>query len=123
MENIIIDSQITGADDTDLIQITPAAIAAFRSAIEVNKAPETYFLRFKSESAGCSGMNFSIEFDYIFKPETDREFDVDGIRLVTDRKTLFYLMGITLDFIDDEGGRGFVFRGFRNFKTCGCHEG
>ena len=117
--NLTIDTGIDGTDETDLLQVTPAAFAAIKQSIINNKVPETYFLRVKSASGGCSGMQFSLEFDFNYDEFTDRELSTDGVRIVSDNKTIFYLMGITIDYIDDEDMGGFIFKGYRDYPTCG----
>ena len=118
--NLIIDTGIDGTDDTDYLQITQEALAALKQSIIDNKVPETYFLRVKSSSGGCSGMNFSLEFDYKYDEFVDRELTTDGLRIVSDNKTIFYLMGITIDYVNDEDMGGFIFQGYRDYPTCGC---
>lgn len=117
--NLTIDTGIDGTDDTDYLQFTPEALAALKQSIADNKVPETYFLRIKSSSGGCSGMHFSLEFDYNYDEFADRELSTDGLRIVADNKTIFYLMGITIDYVDDEDMGGFIFQGYRDYPTCG----
>lgn len=121
MQDIVqLNTKIQGADDTDFFQVSQLAIASLKQSIIDNKVPDTYFVRIKSTSGGCSGMNFSLEFDYEFDETKDREFDVEGLRIVTDSKTQFYIMGITLDYVDDEDMGGFIFKGYRDYPVCGC---
>ncbi len=121
-DTIQINTKVQGADDTDFFQVSHSAITSLKNSIAGNKVPNTYFVRIKSSSGGCSGMHFSLEFDFEFDSTKDREFDTDGIRIVTDSKTQFYLMGITLDYIDDEDMGGFIFKGYRDYPVCGCNS-
>ena len=52
--------------------------------------------------------------------EDDRVIEVNGTKLVIDNKSLFYIQGVTLDFVDGPSGSGFVFNNPNNSHTCGC---
>lgn len=123
MQSLVqINSGIIGADDTDLICVTATAINTIKITMEENNVPDEYFVRINAISGGCSGLTYSLEFDFNIS-ETDRIIEAEGIRFVFDSKTLFYALGITLDYVDsDEEGIGFVFRGYRDYKSCGCME-
>ncbi len=115
MENILqIDPKIEGCDETDFINITQAAIDAVKYDFEVNKVPEEYFLRIKAITGEPNGMNFKFEYDYDFQPEKDSEFKISNIPLVIDNVTLFYLLGATIDYINEEPA-GFVIRAYRDY--------
>ncbi len=45
---------------------------------------------------------------------------IEGIRMFVDAKSLFYLMGVQIDFTDGLNGRGFTFSNPQATKTCGC---
>ncbi len=123
MQNIIkINSGIVGADETDIICVTEAAKKALIQAIADNKVPSEYFVRIKAISGGCSGLTYSIEFDFEIT-DSDRIIESSGLKFGFDLKTLFYALGITLDYVDnDEDGIGFVFRGYRDYQSCGCMQ-
>jgi iron-sulfur cluster assembly protein len=121
-ESYNINSLIQGSDESDLISVSDAAITALNQIIAANNTPEDYFVRVKSESGGCSGLTFSLEFDFAVK-EMDRFYECGGVNFCFDSKTIFYAMGVTIDYIEEPDNSGFVFRGYRNFKTCGCKSG
>jgi FeS assembly SUF system protein len=52
---------------------------------------------------------YTLGFDSQVRPD-DYEFSVDTLRFAIDRRSLFYLMGITLDYTEGPTGRGFLFR-------------
>ncbi len=52
--------------------------------------------------------------------EGDRKHNHEGVNFVFDQKSVYYLMGVTLDYIDDVNGSGFVFNNPNNENTCGC---
>lgn len=77
------------------------------------------FLRIAIEEGGCSGFSYKLDFDQK-KENKDRLFEVKGVRIVVDSKSLLYLMGMTLDFDGGLNGKGFVFINPNAKKSCGC---
>ncbi|MCX7879396.1 MAG: iron-sulfur cluster assembly accessory protein [Ignavibacteria bacterium] len=117
-----ISTGIDGATESDDILISIRALDMVEQIRKINNVPENYFLRMGVQGGGCSGFNYSLGFDTEFDEEDDREFFVRNQRIVIDRRSLFYLMGVTLDFVDESYGRGFVFSNPNNQHTCGCKE-
>jgi len=79
------------------------------------------FLRVTVKAGGCSGLSYDLSFDNDLK-ETDKKFEDKGINIVTDVKSLLYLMDMTLDFSDGINGKGFQFDNPNATRTCGCGE-
>ncbi len=114
-----INTEINGAEDKDKIYMTDNAFNQIQAVRESNNVPEDYFLRMGAQSGGCSGFQYIIGFDSEVK-EMDKEITIDNVNIVIDRKSLFYLQGVTLDFVDDSNGKGFVFNNPNNEHACGC---
>ena len=70
--------------------------------------PETAFLRMGVKGGGCSGMSYLLEFDTEKGPH-DKEFDIDGVKVVVDKKSYIYLNGTTLDYVKQGLTGGFTF--------------
>lgn len=83
-----------------------------------NLGPDV-FLRMGVKGGGCSGMSYSLEFDTEIGPH-DREFDIDGIKVVVDKKSYLYLTGTTLDYVQQGLTGGFTFVNPSAKSTCGC---
>ncbi len=111
---------IEGATENEDIFISTRALEMIDSIRKQNNVPDNYFLRMGVQGGGCSGFNYALGFDTEFDELNDREFFVGKQRIVIDRRSLFYLMGVTLDYIDTPQGRGFVFSNPNNLPTCGC---
>ena len=77
------------------------------------------FLRVGVKGGGCSGMTYDVKFDNQSTPH-DRIFDVHGIKVVTDVKSLLYLDGMTVDFSSELVGGGFKFMNPKATGSCGC---
>ncbi|MDT3741138.1 MAG: iron-sulfur cluster assembly accessory protein [Candidatus Kapabacteria bacterium] len=115
----LIQSGVTGTEEQDAILITRTALDKINSIKSENSVPEDYLLRLGTQSGGCSGMNYILGFDSEVN-DNDKLIKLNNLNLVIDNKSLFYLMGVTLDFVDDVHGSGFVFNNPNNAKTCGC---
>ena len=101
------------------ISLTEKAALQVRKLKSENKIPESHGLRIGVKGGGCSGLSYVLGFDEQLK-ENDKVFEVRGIRVFIDPKSLFYLSGTVLDFSDGLNGKGFVFNNPQATKTCGC---
>ena len=114
-----ISTGIVGADDADNINITNKALSEVKKIKEQNSIPAEYGLRVGVKGGGCSGMSYTLGFDAAPK-ERDVILNAEGVQVYVDTKSLFYLMGITLDYSDGLMGKGFTFNNPNATKTCGC---
>ncbi|MCX6154224.1 MAG: iron-sulfur cluster assembly accessory protein [Candidatus Kapabacteria bacterium] len=115
----VLNTGIDGAVDTDVIKISDSAISEINKIRETNSISEDFFLRLGTSNNGCSGMNYILGFDSDMD-EGDVKFNMDKFDVVIDNKSLFYFMGVTLDFVNGADGSGFVFNSPYHEKTCGC---
>ena len=81
----------------------------------------SYFLRVSVVGGGCSGLSYKLDFDNESKP-TDQVFEDNGMKIVTDMKSLLYLVNTILEFSDGLNGKGFYFNNPNASRTCGCGE-
>lgn len=78
-------------------------------------------IRLAVRTTGCSGMGYVLEFaDNV--AEEDTVFDIDGLRVVIDPKSLVYLDGTELDFVKEGLNEGFKFNNPNARSECGCGE-
>jgi len=82
---------------------------------------EDYFLRVGVVGGGCSGLSYKLDFDNELHPK-DQLFEDQGVKLVTDLKSILYLCDTTLDFSDGLNGKGFHFINPNASRSCGCGE-
>jgi iron-sulfur cluster assembly protein len=82
---------------------------------------DQYFLRVSVVGGGCSGLSYKMDFDKELKP-MDQVFEDNGVKVVTDMKSLLYLVNTRLDFTDGLNGKGFFFANPNASRTCGCGE-
>jgi iron-sulfur cluster assembly protein len=82
---------------------------------------ESHNLRVSVKGGGCSGLMYDLSFDDHIT-EKDDIFEENGVKVIVDKKSLFYLLGTTLDFSDGLNGKGFQFINPNATRTCGCGE-
>ena len=82
---------------------------------------DEYFVRVSVTSGGCSGLTYQMDFDNQPRPD-DQEFEDNGVKVVTDLKSLLYLFNSTLEFSGGLTGKGFIFNNPNASRTCGCGE-
>ncbi|MFT7034625.1 MAG: iron-sulfur cluster assembly protein [Cyclobacteriaceae bacterium] len=82
---------------------------------------ENHHIRVSVKGGGCSGLMYDLTFDDKVGGEDD-VFEDKGVKIIVDKKSLFYLLGTTLDFSDGLNGKGFQFVNPNATRTCGCGE-
>ncbi|MCX7736239.1 MAG: iron-sulfur cluster assembly accessory protein [Candidatus Kapabacteria bacterium] len=115
-----IPTEIEGSTPEDDIIITHKAIEVINAIRSENNVPENFFLRIATRGGGCSGMSYNLGFDSEID-DMDRVYNAGNLKLVIDAKSLFYLMGVTLDYTEGPHGSGFIFNNPNNMPTCGCN--
>ncbi|OEJ99632.1 HesB/IscA family protein [Roseivirga misakiensis] len=90
------------------VSLTEKAIAEVKNIMENKGIPEGYGLRIGVKGgAGCSGMGFMLGFD---KPkEGDISYTVQDITVHVEKRQTMYLVGLEVDFYDENDARGFTF--------------
>jgi iron-sulfur cluster assembly protein len=78
-------------------------------------------IRLAVRTTGCSGMGYVLEFaDEV--AEEDTVFDIDGLKVIIDPKSLVYLDGTEVDFVKEGLNEGFKFSNPNARSECGCGE-
>ncbi len=78
-------------------------------------------LRLGVKTSGCSGMAYVLEFVDDLQAE-DEVFNIDGVNIIVDGKSLVYLDGTELDFVKEGLNEGFKFNNPNVKGECGCGE-
>ncbi len=110
-----------------LITLTPRAIEAACSLRAGNAEWTEFDLRVYLSGKGCDGFEYGVSFDA--RQDLDLAEAFDSIVTIIDPETAKYVGGSTIDWVDDERGRGFLvenpnhkkFRG-KFFKRKGWEE-
>ena len=101
-----------------MIEITEKAAKHLQRLMSKEAAPPIG-VRLGVVGGGCSGFSYKLAFETQEKPG-DRVFELYGVRVLCDMKSLLYLKGTVLDFSDGFDGRGFEFKNPNAKSTCGC---
>ena len=102
-----------------MINVTDRAVGKIQDLLEKESGAE--FLRVAVKAGGCSGLSYDLSFSSEIT-DSDKVFEEEGVTIVTDVKSLMYLMDMTLDFSDGINGKGFEFSNPNATRTCGCGE-
>ncbi len=77
-------------------------------------------LRVAIRPGGCSGMSYSLYFDFKGVQEDDWVQNFDGITVIVDPESATKLDGVILDYSESLQGAGFKFNNPGASRTCGC---
>jgi len=78
-------------------------------------------VRLGVKTTGCSGLAYKLEYVDDLAPE-DVVFEVHGLKILIDPKSLPYLEGTELDFVREGLNEGFKFNNPNERDRCGCGE-
>ena len=101
-----------------MIQLTEIAQKEVKRLLEQQNKPEA-FLRIGVKGGGCSGLSYDVKIDDQ-KAEFDRAFEINGLKVVCDSKSLVYLDGMAIDYSTELVGGGFRFINPNASGSCGC---
>ncbi|WP_066800007.1 HesB/IscA family protein [Sphingomonas soli] len=102
------------------LNLTPSAEA--RIAELMAKAPEDSIgVKLSTPRRGCSGLAYSV--DYVTEAKAfDEKIETPGGTLYVDGGSILYLIGSTMDWVEDDFAAGFVFNNPNAKGACGCGE-
>ena len=105
----------------------PAAVILTRSAEArvadlMDKAPEgAVGVKLSTPRRGCSGLAYSV--DYVTEANPiDERIETPGGLFFIDAASVLYLIGSTMDWVEDDFQAGFVFQNPNAKGSCGCGE-
>ncbi|WP_174273991.1 HesB/IscA family protein [Sphingomonas bacterium] len=102
------------------LNLTPSAEA--RIAALMANAPEgTIGVKLSTPRRGCSGLAYSVEHVGAADP-LDEKIATPGGDFYVDAGSVLYLIGSTMDWVDDDFTAGFVFQNPNAKGSCGCGE-
>ena len=102
------------------IQLTAAAEA--RIAELMSRAPEGAIgVKLSTPRRGCSGLAYSV--DYVTdEVKFDEKIETPGGTFYVDGGSVLYLVGSTMDWVEDDFAAGFTFANPNAKGACGCGE-
>ena len=100
--------------------LTPTAEA--RIAELMAKAPaDAIGVKLSTPRRGCSGLAYSVDYVTEAKP-MDERIETPGGTLFVDSGSILYLIGSTMNWVEDDFTAGFVFNNPNAKGACGCGE-
>ena len=102
------------------IALTPAA--EHRIADLMSRAPDgTIGVKLSTPRRGCSGLAYSV--DYVTEEARfDEKIATPAGPFYIDGASVLYLVGSTMDWVEDDFTAGFVFQNPNAKGSCGCGE-
>ncbi|GAB3974128.1 hypothetical protein GCM10028806_29320 [Spirosoma terrae] len=77
------------------VRLHPQARQQLMDTIQANKIPDEYGLRVGIRGGGC-GASWLLGFD--IPGSTDEVYNVEGVRIIIDRKHLLYVLGAEIGY-------------------------
>lgn len=100
-----------------MVTLTQEAKDKLRALIAAEADPSTG-LRVQVVPGGCSG--FEYDLSLAGPQEGDEIVDSDGVRVIVDRFSIPYLLGVELDYEEGFQGAGFLIHNPNASASCGC---
>ncbi|MDB5716599.1 MAG: (Fe-S)-cluster assembly protein [Sphingomonas bacterium] len=102
------------------LNLTPSAEARIAALME--QAPEQAIgVKLSTPRRGCSGLAYSVDYVTAADP-MDEKIVTPGGDFYVDAGSILYLIGSTMDWVEDDFTAGFVFNNPNAKGACGCGE-
>ena len=102
------------------IEISDSAAERIK-ALLASRGKPSEGVRVGVKKGGCSGLSYTIEYADDVKKFEDVVED-KGVKVIIDPKATLYLIGTTMDFVEEKMKSGFVFINPNEKGRCGCGE-
>ncbi len=102
-----------------MVTLTESAAEKLSAILEQKGVKETHGLRIFVQGGGCGGMQYGMKFDEA-SHEGDKVYETNGVRVVIDPTSLFYVDGASIDYVDNLMGGGFHIDNPNATSSCGC---
>ena len=106
--------------NTPILSITDQAAARVQEIVKGAES-DVIGLRIGIKTAGCSGLQYNVEFAKEQQPFEDA-IDVNGVRVLIDPAAVMFLVGTEMDWREDKFNSSFVFNNPNETARCGCGE-
>lgn len=101
------------------VYLSPAAAEQIKNQLSQRRTPEAY-LRLGVKGGGCSGLSYILRYEDSAPTSKDITFEIHGVNVVIDRKSIIYLNQCTLDWEHTLMRQGFTFNNPQEASKCGC---
>lgn len=100
------------------VLVTEAAVSKVSQLI-TEEGNEQLALRVYIVGGGCAGFQYGFAFD-VNVNDDDTVIEKDNIKVLVDALSLQYLVGATIDYVENLQGSHFVVHNPNANTTCGC---
>ena len=90
------------------VAFSTKAILQLRNLMNTLDLEKSQVLRLGVKNGRCAGTEYLMAFDK--RDENDQEYMIDGLTVVIDKKQIMFILGMKIDWEDNENGKGFVFK-------------
>ncbi len=104
-----------------VLNLTEMAAGKVKQLLDRDGRDDRFGLRVKVVGGGCSGLQYQLMFDDQ-RSEWDQASEQNGVTVIVDTKSAVYLVGSTVDYVDDLNGSGFKIENPNASSTCGCGQ-
>lgn len=101
------------------IQVSPDAVIQIKNQLEKRGTPNSS-IRLGIKGSGCHGFSYVLQYEDDPPRKKDLLFDIDGIKVVVDIKSILYLNNSILDWEKTLMYQGFKFKNPNEASKCGC---
>lgn len=103
---------------SELIKVTDHAVERIKILLQQRNKP-SLGIRIGVKSGGCSGLAYKFEYADELRPNEEK-IDLNGATIFIEPTAIMYLLGTTLDFVDEKVQSGFTFTNPNEKGRCGC---
>jgi iron-sulfur cluster assembly accessory protein len=107
------------AQDDIPVALTPKAVEMVKITRDQEGIDSTHGLRVAVRGGGCSGFEYSLDFEGEARPN-DYIYEQSGLTIYVDAVSARYLEGTSIDYVLGMAGAGFKFHNPKARGTCGC---
>ena len=104
----------------DAIKVTEAGAARIKELLDKREEP-ALGIRLGVRSRGCNGLTYTMDYCET-KEKFMEEVEKDGVKVFIEPKAMMFVVGSTMDFVDDRLRSEFVFTNPNSKGECGCGE-
>ena len=85
-----------------------------------NNNDKKQYLRVRVVGGGCSGFQYKLTMDEEVNEKLDELYEINEVSVIIDKRSMMYINGATIDYLDDMNERGFKVVNPIAKSTCGC---
>jgi len=112
---------MNAAFNKPILSLTDAAAAQAKKLMQKGVENAAIGLRVGIKTAGCSGLQYQVEFASEQKPFEDKIED-KGVTIFIDPAAVMFLIGSEMDWQEDKFSSSFTFNNPNETARCGCGE-